>query len=202
MNKCLVVGKPNAGKTAFVLSFSKFIGLAEVEIRAKTSDGSVHSRRRSIDAAYAELVRPTAHTTQELQSVVLDLPVGKGRQSFELVDSSGLTDGIHASPVIRAAMAQTLEAIVLAKVVIHVLDAARIGLLGLSEGIGIIDRDLAEYARTQGDYFILANKMDLSCSQKGLKLIRQNFREIQVYPVSALTMQGFKEVRRHVARVI
>ncbi len=202
MHKCLIVGKPNVGKTAFLLSFSRYLGLAQVELRVRTSDGSIHAKRRSIDCAYTELVGPVPHITQELQSVVLELPVGKGRRSFELVDSSGIMDGIHASPVVRAAMAQTLEAVTAAKVIIHILDAAAIGLLGLSEGVGVIDRDLAEYAQQQGEYFLLANKMDLAGAQRGLQIITKAFTQVQTFPVSALTMEGFKEVKRHVARVI
>ncbi|MBO8127221.1 MAG: 50S ribosome-binding GTPase [Firmicutes bacterium] len=200
MNKCLIVGRPNVGKTAFLLSFAKYCGLKELEIRVKTSDGTTISKRRSIDAAYSELVQPTSHTTQELQSVLLDLPFGKGQKTLELVDSSGLIDGIHPSPAIRRAMARTLEAIALAQIIIHILDAALIGLKGTGEGIGAIDWDLAEYAKQNREYLLLANKMDLSGANQGLALIRKSFTGVRVYPVSAKTMQGFKEVRRHVLR--
>lgn len=202
MNKCLIVGKPNVGKTAFLLSFSSYLGLKDIEIKARTSDGGIHSRKRQLEEAFSELVQPSPHTTQELQSVVLKLPVSKGYRVFELMDSSGLIDGVHANPVIRAAIAQTLEAIAAASVVAHMFDAALIGSAGFSEGIGQVDRDLFEYAKLQADYFILANKMDLTGSARGLELIRSTFQQVPVFPVSAKTMEGFKEVKRHVSRLV
>lgn len=202
MNKCLIVGRPNVGKTAFLLSFSRYLGLREIEIKVRTSDGNVHSKRRLVDSAYSELVQSAPHTTQELQSVVLAIPAGKGHRSFELVDSSGLIDGIHANPLVRAAMAQTLEAITLASVVVHIFDAALVGMKGVGEGIGQIDLDLSGYAKQQSDYLILANKMDLTGAARGLELIKASFRQVPVFPISAKTMAGFREVRRHVARVV
>ncbi|NLY55731.1 MAG: GTP-binding protein HSR1 [Firmicutes bacterium] len=202
MNKCLIVGRPNVGKTAFLLSFSRYLGLKDIEIKVRTSDGSIHSRKRRLEDAYSELVQSSPHTTQELQSVVLKLPVGKGYRVFELVDSAGLIDGVHANPVIRAAIAQTIEAIAAASVVAHMFDAALLGSAGYSEGIGQVDRDLFEYAKLQADYFILANKMDLSGAERGLELIRSTFHQVPVFPVSAKTMEGFKEVKRHVSRLV
>ena len=119
-----------------------------------------------------------------------------------MVDSAGLAEHIHGDADVRKGMAQTIGALLCADVVLHVIDAARVGEDGPALGLGRIDYEVARYARLRPQYLILANKMDLPEADRGLGVIREAFGRDRVMPVSALTMRGFREVRAGVRRLL
>lgn len=202
MKRCLVIGKTNAGKTLFTLQFADYLGVKELEIRVDEPDGTRSVLRCSTPEAIARLTSEAPHQTRALHSIRLELPAGKGVKRFDIVDTSGLVDGIHGDASVRKAMAQTLAAVRDADVILHVIDAAKAGASGVLGAIGDVDYQVAQFAQIRDGYLILANKIDLPTAAAGLAKIRSELPGHAVVPISALHRQGFKEVKRFVWRWI
>lgn len=198
MKRCIVVGKPNVGKTLLVLSLAEYFKAKTIEITFQDPDGTKRSKTYATRVALDELVGPKPHQTRCLQSLVLQLPAGKGKKAVEFVDTTGLTEYVHQDASTRRAMAQTLAAIRPAQLVIHVVDAAEAGREDTIPSVGDLDRQLAGFAGSRGGYCMVANKMDLPGAKRGLARLQRTFAGYAVFSVSAATKAGFREVRRHV----
>lgn len=204
MKQCVIIGRPNVGKTLFAIRFAEHLGLAVARISFAEAGGRRWQRQYSVGGALSDLTSDTPHQTRQLQSFTLRLPAGKGSKQFELVDTSGLVDGIHSDEAIRLAMAQTLGAVREAKIILHMMDAAAIGSAsGASidnDGFSDVDVQVAHFGQPRGGYLMLANKMDLPAASAGLIRLRSRFATCPIAPVSALHRQGFDEVKRFVRR--
>lgn len=200
MNRCVIIGQPNVGKTLFALQFAEYLGMMKARIAFAEAGGRRWEAAYSVAAALTDLTSSEPHHTRQLQSLTLELPAGKGTKRFELVDTSGLVDGIHPDVAIRRAMAQTLSTVREAKVILHVVDAAALGMAGAINVIGQVDYQVAQFAQMRGGYLVLANKMDLPGAVDGLARLRREFVGHPIAPISALHKQGFKEVKAFVWR--
>lgn len=200
MKKCIVIGKTNVGKTLFVLHFADFLGIQRLEVTFEDPSGERRSAVYEIAEALKILSTDEPHQTKCLQSLLLELPVGKGVKRFEIVDTSGLMEGIHRDATVRRAMAQTLAAVRDADLILHMVDAAKAGEAGVMRAVGDVDYQVAQFAQIRDGYLILANKMDLPGATRGLERIKQEFSGHAVVPISALHRQGFREVKRFVWR--
>lgn len=202
MKRCIVMGKTNVGKSLFVINFADYLGLKTFPVTVRQPDHGAQTQNWTLQEAAREWVSESSHQTRALHSVQLELPVGKGVKKFELVDTSGLIEGIPKELAIRRAMAQTLAAVREADLVLHVVDASQASVKGAIQAIGEVDFQVAQFAQMKGGYLILANKMDLPASREGLERIRREFVGHHVMPISALTREGFREVKRFVWRWI
>lgn len=200
MKRCLIIGRPNAGKTLFALHFAEYLGVSVAHIAFAEAGGRRWEAAYPLPEATTSLTSSTPHHTRQLQSIALELPAGKGTKRFELVDTSGLVDGIHPDAAIRRAMAQTLAAVRDAAVILHVVDAAALGRSGGVDAIGEVDFQVAQFAQMRGGYLLLANKMDLAGADEGLARLRCEFVGHHIAPISALHKQGFDEVKAFVRR--
>ena len=203
MKQCLIIGQANVGKTAFALGFAEFLGVEKLEITFSYPDGFSTKQNYALSIAKQELVGPQPHKTRALQAMELSIPVGKGRKTVKLIDSAGLGNGVHEDPEVRRSMVQTLQAIRNADLILHMVDAAQVGrqedeVQPLSE----VDRQVVGFGQNNGQYVILANKMDQSSATKGLGRLQSSLPNQKIIPISALTQAGFKEVRIIVARSI
>lgn len=202
MKRCIVLGKPNVGKTLLVLRLADHMKVKDVDITFQDPGGAKYSRKYPMDIAVRELVGALPHQTKCLQSVSIEFRAGKGKKTVELMDTTGLIEQIHDDPLTRKAMAQTLSALRGAQIIIHIIDAH---LAGHEDAVSDpterdLDMQLAAFAGPRGGYCIVANKMDLPGAKRGLARIRRLFTGYKVLPVSAATGEGLKEVRRHVLR--
>lgn len=202
MKRCVVIGKANVGKTLFVIQFAAYLGVRQLDFTFEEPGGGRRTAVYTVEEARRVLSSEEPHQTRCLQSVRLELPAGKGVKRFELVDTSGLMDGIHGDAKVRKAMAQSLAAVRDAHLILHLVDASRAGTHGVLRAVGDVDYQVAQFAQIRDGYVILANKMDLPGAQEGLERIRREFSGHAVIPVSALHSQGFKEVKRFVWRWI
>lgn len=189
----LVIGRPNVGKTLFLLNFAYFCGVRQAQWTTAEAGGGEALQSMELASARDLLVSPHPNETRRLQSVILELPRRKQLKRVSLWDSTGLTDTIHQAPDVRLAMAQTLRALRSAAIVLHLLDAARVGEEG-EAAIGAVDRQVSVYAPLRAAYVICANKIDLPGARLGLGRIRKAFPAQRVLPVSALRGTGFREV--------
>ncbi len=134
MKRCIVIGKTNVGKTLFVLQFAAYLGADRLEITFEEPGGEKRTVTLSVDQAIRQLSSQEPHQTRCLQSIRLELPVGKGVKRFDVVDTSGLIEGIHGDVKVRKAMAQTLAAVRDADLILHLVDAAKAGERGRPSG--------------------------------------------------------------------
>lgn len=202
MKRCIVLGKTNVGKSLFVLSFAEYVGMRSITVTVREPNQPARTLTLPLRQTIEEWVTSDAHHTKALHEVKVQLPVGKGVKSFHLIDTSGLVEGIPKEAAIRRAMAQTLAAVREADLVLHIVDASAVGVEGAVEAVGEVDFQVAQFAQMKGAYLILANKMDLPEATRGLERLRREFAGHHVIPISALTKQGFREVKRHVWRWI
>jgi predicted GTPase len=204
VKRSLVIGNANVGKTLFCLRFAAFLGLRQLRVFVERTDGKTEERLLTVEEAKQLLSSPESHHTRDLQPIALSVPRGKSNRQLLLTDTTGLTDGIHPDTAIRQAMAQTLSALASAQVILHVVDAARLGSeaseSGKSSAWKPVDEQLAEYGQGCGSYLILANKMDLPGAKAGYQHLCKRFGKHRVVPVSALYGGGFREVKQHVWR--
>lgn len=203
MKQCLIIGQTNVGKTAFALGLAEFLGLDKVEVTFTYPDGFSTRQTYAMPIARQELTGPSPHKTRCLQSMTLKIPTGKGYKQALLMDTAGLTEGIHDEPEVRRAIVQTLQQVRDASLILHVVDAAQIGRQPHSSPVmGEIDRQVASFAQTRGIYVLLANKMDQSSAHIGLMRLRGLFPNQRIFPISSLNKTGLREVRAYVAKHI
>jgi len=195
---CLIIGKVNVGKTLFLLNFAEYLGLKNIEINFRYPSGRTFSRTYKLEQAKKELVRGEAHKTRCLQSLIIDVPAGKGKRKIELMDTSGLVEGIHQDEEIRRSIAQALAMVREADLILHLVDSMEIGQSELVQVLGSVDYQVAQFAQLKGGYAILVNKMDLAGAEEGFKKLQREFQGYHIIPVCALLKSGFKEVKAFV----
>lgn len=195
MKECIIVGRPNTGKTLFALNFAGYLGSRNVDITFRAYDDLLSCRHMSIEQAKRELCGSIAHKTLSMQSMLLRVPVAKTTVTFKLTDTCGLIGDIHPEEIIRRGMSQTLKSIRSADLIFHLINLVEFG-----EEPDIIDLEIYNYGQSRHNYILLANKADLAGAIKNVPQIQRFFPLSSVIVLSALTQYGFKEVKSHVAR--
>lgn len=191
--EALVIGKTGVGKTALVLALAEFLNLKQVEFSFLYPDGSKRVEVLRLEQARRKLIGNRPHRTRCLQSISINLPAGKGKRTLVVTDTTGLLEGIHEQPEIRRAMAQSLEAVRRADIVLHVLDVRTDG--AAAAATGELDQQLAGYASLKSGYALIVNKMDLPGAEAGLARIKERFVGRRIIPVSASQKKGLAEVK-------
>lgn len=199
MSRCLIIGKPNVGKTCFTLNFAEYLGLKKIKMTIQQPAGYLATQTFEIKEAREELISTEPNKTRSLKYIDLNLPMGKGKGKLTLIDSCGLADGIHPDLEIRKAMSQTIRQISESEIILHVIDLARLD-QGKFLKISLIDDMLLKYVQSPQAYAILANKIDLEYTRKGLDFLRKELKKIIIIPISALYQLGFREVQSFVWR--
>jgi hypothetical protein len=206
VKRSLVIGKTNVGKTLFCIRFAQYMGIKELQWMVEHTDGSTEQNRMSLREAEHILSGPDAHHTRGLQSFAMEFPRGKGYRQLLMTDTTGLAQGIHPDVELRNAMAQTLQVMADAPLLIHVVDASSLGWTGKHAGMETadawdqLDEQVSRFGVRQPGYLILANKMDLPGAKMGYQRLRQRFTKQRVIPISAMHNMGFREVKQHVWR--
>lgn len=194
MRCVLVIGRSNVGKTLFCIHFAEYLGLSKLIWKIQQPSGQLENKRLTVPQAETTLTDASPHFTRCLQSVEIDVPKRKVDCRLMLTDSTGLTDGIHSDTGLRYAMAQTLEALLQADVILHMVDAAQSAWEPLDEQIYL-------YGRTCDAYLVLANKIDLPAAKRGYRQLTRRLSSTRILPISALYGKGFREVKQYVWRM-
>ena len=200
LKECIIIGKANVGKTLFAINFAGYLGIPKLEIEFTTPGGEVYKRSLHLGEALQELISDQPHHTLGLQRIQIQMPGFKGRKRFTMIDTSGLTEGIHEQTLVRRAMAQTLAQVRNAHIILHLVDASSVGKGEAIEAMGEVDWQVAQFGGMRLGYAILANKIDLAEAERGLVQIRQDFPGHLILPISALWKTGFAEVKQFVWR--
>ncbi|SNR87990.1 small GTP-binding protein domain-containing protein [Anaerovirgula multivorans] len=201
MSNCILLGKPNVGKTSFFLNFAEYLGMNSCILEFTDFEGKKSVKKYSIKAAKSYLISSTAFKTKEVCKMKLSIPIYKGKTDIVLLDTGGLIDGINKDESIRISMAETLKHLYIANIIIHMIDASSIYKKQTST-ISEIDYQINQYGNSKGAYCILANKIDLREGLEGLEFLKKEFKDTYIIPTSALKQIGFKEVRKFVSRNI
>lgn len=129
---------------------------------------------------------------------VVDVGVGR---SFVLADLPGLIEGAHQGHGLGH---QFLRHIERTRVIIHVVDMASLegrdpyeDWVQINEELRLYDPRLLERPQV-----VAANKMDLPQAEQRLKAFREKIGDVPVFPISAATGQGVRELMYAVADVL
>ena len=116
--------------------------------------------------------------------------VEKGK-SFVMADLPGLIEGDHLG---KGLGLQFLRHIERCRVIVHIVDMGESGRDPVEE-YKIIKQELESYGfgLSKRPYIIVASKMDEEGAEERLKAFEKKVKE-KVYPISALTDEGIKEV--------
>lgn len=203
MSDVVVVGRANAGKTSACLRLARVLGVEDLVWMVERTDGGRERRRLPIREAERWLTSGEPHSTRSLQTLSIPVARGKSSRSVDIVDSAGLADGHVRDESVRRAMGHTLRALVAARAVLHVIDAAAVGraVQAAEAPFHALDEQLVAIGRTKPFYIVLANKIDLPWADHGVEWLRARFRDARVIATSAKTGAGFDEVKRYVWRL-
>lgn len=203
MAECLVTGMSNVGKTCFVINFAEYMGLRELKFHVKQLEGYTSISSYTPYEARNKLISVEANSTREVQAIKLEIPRGKTFKELRIIDSCGLSDGIHPEKEVRLAMARTIRLIRDSDFILHMIDISNIRPDENSDKIlKSIDKIILDYASMKKNYAILANKIDLKYARENLKILKNIFNHLMVIPLSALYQQGFKEVKKLVLNYV
>ncbi len=197
--EALVLGRPNAGKSLFLVNFAAYLGLKEIRVEVLDGEGRARHQRLSIELARRHLVSHTPYKTTALQTIHVDITTAKTAHRLTLTDTVGLTEEISGELVIRRAIAIALSRISQGPMVLHVVDASAVGYSAI-ETVSLVDDGIARYAGSISTYAILATKMDKESAKAGLERIRERFQGYPIIPISGITRRGFKDVKTFILR--
>jgi len=200
----LIVGRPQVGKTLFLINYAAYLGQQQLKLVRHEADQTVETVVLSPVQARTRLVGEGApHKTLALQHVAMNFPKAKGSVQIELCDTPGLVDTIPSDEQLRRGMAQAIRRIRQSHMVLHIVDATRLRQpSNVSDEVASIDEEIARFGLSRGGYVVLVNKIDLPGAQDAPRRARALFPGHLIIGVSALTSRGFKEVTRVVRRYL
>ncbi|MCU9601860.1 GTPase ObgE [Pallidibacillus thermolactis] len=120
-------------------------------------------------------------------------------RSFVMADLPGLIEGAHQGAGLGL---QFLRHIERTRVIIHVIDMASVEGRDPYQDFVTINNELKEYHMrlTERPMIIAANKMDMPDAEENLKKFKEQLEEdIPIFPISAATRQGIRELLYAVA---
>lgn len=203
MTDCLVTGMPNVGKTCFVINFAEYMGLKELKFYIKQTAGYTSINSYSLSEARNKLISNNENSTRVIQIVKLEIPKGKTIKELQIIDSCGLSEGIHPEEEIRIAMAKTLRLIRESTCILHMIDVTSLNIGNKDQEIlQPIDRLIFDYASIEKKYAILANKIDLLISDDIIHIIKERLNNTVIIPLSAIYHQGFNIVKKMVLNYV
>ncbi|MCS0786563.1 GTPase ObgE [Cytobacillus firmus] len=115
-------------------------------------------------------------------------------RSFVMADLPGLIEGAHSGVGLGH---QFLRHIERTRVIVHVIDMAAVEGRDPFEDFLTINKELKEYnlRLTERPQVIVANKMDMPDAEENLKKFKEQLEEeYPIFPISALTRQGLRDL--------
>ncbi|WP_041643931.1 GTPase domain-containing protein [Mahella australiensis] len=191
MKTCVLIGKPNVGKTLLLLNLAKFLGNKTIKLHFINADGNSMAKVYDIEVAKHYLCNRQPFSTMGIQWARINV----GRQYIELVDTTGLTNDMPEAIDLRSAMAQTIIFIKNASILLHVVDASALSSQTLP--IDDIDTVLSDTFGRNDNYLMLVNKIDMMDRTDGLSnKVTQAFNvsDDKIIYVSALNKTGFNGI--------
>jgi GTP-binding protein len=121
--------------------------------------------------------------------------------NFVVADIPGLIEGAHNGKGIGD---EFLRHIQRTRVLIHIVDVNGYNENTAYKNFRIINKELAEFSESmlKKPMLIAANKMDLSDSDKKLAQLKKSLKNKKIYPISAVTGEGMKELLNAVIKTL
>lgn len=180
--RVVIIGRPNVGKSLLLINFAAYLGAVEAEFEA-----SGHAVEKiTLDRARREWVSYVPHRNP--LPLRVKISTGKSGQTLLLFDGTGITDGIHTDFSTRHAMADTLEHVFEAEMILYVLDAS-------APVVSALDDALVGLSAAVAPLLIVDTKADLQPETKSTGH-RQHFSQYTVLTLSSVTRQGFRELKQ------
>ncbi len=124
-----------------------------------------------------------------------------GYSRATVADIPGLIEGAHENVGLGH---EFLRHIMRCKVLLFVVDLAGVDfrepvsdLQTLRKEVKLYDEDLAKR-----DWVIVGNKIDLPEAQENLKIVKQRFKRVKIFPISAETGEGLGELRAYLKETV
>ena len=201
LRRTAVIGRPNAGKTAFTISFATYLGFQSLRFVKQTVEGKLWSwnclKRQQQPASSRQ--RPTKPLPFKPWS--LSALWAKASGNLNCWTPAALWSGIHPERNIRLAMAQSLQLIKDADLVLHVIDAAAVG--RNQDSFGVLEEELASWGGGQGQ-LSAPGKQDGPCRLQGQAL--QQYRVFFFRPACNCHLSPdrarIQEVKKYVLRIL
>ncbi|WP_062355502.1 GTPase ObgE [Bacillus kwashiorkori] len=124
----------------------------------------------------------------------LGVVVSEDQRSFVMADLPGLIEGAHQGAGLGL---QFLRHIERTRVIVHVIDMSALEGRDPYDDFVTINNELAQYnlRLTERPMIIAANKMDMPDAAENLQKFKEKLQEdIPIYPISAATRQGIREL--------
>jgi GTP-binding protein len=122
-------------------------------------------------------------------------------KTFVVADVPGLIKGAHAGAGLGIRFLKHIER---SKVIIHLIDMSPLAKRDPVEDYKILNNELDSYSPDlkKKPQIVALNKIDINEAEEKLVEIRKKFKKIgvEVFPISALTGEGIKEIIREAAR--
>lgn len=192
--ECIIVGKPNVGKTLLFINLAAYMGVREIRTEVSDEEGRCRTQKLTLDRARRDLVSLNSGSTTSLQSLTIDVPIGRRRLRYTAIDTPGLPEQADPDAWVRHQMAMTLERLYQANAMMHVVDASAVN-YPRPESPGPLDAALMEFGRLIAHYVLVANKMDKIEAASGLRRFKEQFHTSTVIGVSAVTRRGFRDLK-------
>lgn len=123
-------------------------------------------------------------------------------ESFVVADIPGLIEGAHTGAGLGHEFLRHTER---TRLILHVLDIAGSEERDPLEDFQVIKGELRQYSQELADrpMLIVANKMDISSAEENLKRLEEKLgEEYRIFPVSAATGEGLKELVYAIAQIL
>ncbi|WP_350345132.1 GTPase [Proteinivorax tanatarense] len=192
----LVTGKPNVGKTMFVLNLAQHYNVKNLIYIMKSTNGISHKRKLSIRDCKKLLIDDKPNSTKSIYDFKIPIKKGKGYIELSMMDSCGITSEIHSDKIVRAGIAQAISHYNNSDALFHVVDSHNY------TKMSPVDEEIYGFGSELGYYLVLANKIDLLSSEMALSKVKNDFKNAIVIPISAKEGKGFKEVSYYVNKIL
>ncbi len=122
-------------------------------------------------------------------------------EPFAVADIPGLIKGAHTGTGLGI---QFLKHIERTKILLHIIDVSLINEDNPLEQLNLINTELARHSSKleKKRQIIILNKIDLTDSKEKISLFKNACKNSEVFPVSAATGQGTKELIRTMAKAL
>lgn len=197
LREAVLAGAPGAGRSTIFTRLAAMVGCPAVAPAAGAG------RRLQPPGSHGPGGRPGGVDPVEpaaapyLPAVALPVRAGPLGRTIWLVDTPGLSDLVDPDPGRRRLQAEALRRLAGAAVVLHVVDAHRIGEAGT---LTAVDLALGAWGRSRPGYAVVAAKMDLPWAQTGLAILRRTLAPTHLFPVAAAAGQGLAALREFLRR--
>lgn len=137
-------------------------------------------------------------TTLSPELGMVEVPDGR---AFVLADLPGLIEGAHEGLGLGHEFLRHVER---TKVIVHVIDMGAVDGRDPVEDFRVIEHELAQYDETleSRPRLVAANKMDLPNATEHLEKFREEYPDLEIFPISGATHQGLDPLLRRMADML